>query len=483
MGAGVFAKPARGVENGLTFEELRERVRRIFVVMMENRSFDHVLGHLSLPGVQPPAFEGRTLDGLKGRGRSKDYSRIGAQVKNPLYRNIAEDGAIYFPHHMEDFCPADLPHDRDSVRKQINGGRQDGFVQAYLDYAHTAMTHPDPMGFLTAAELETSSFLATEFAICDRWHAPIPTDTQPNRLMAISGSTRVDFTKTLAPDQDTVFDWLTRKGVDWRVYSDGLSFYLLMKRLWPQIIGGQRFKHLEHLEVDLATQGAASFPTVTFIEPSYASDPLHSMTANDNHPPAIMAAGEALLASVYRVLVASPEVFENALLVITYDEHGGFFDHAPPPSIVTEMPPDGRWRDPTAFSTLGVRVPAFLVSPYARPASVFSGLCDHTSILQLLGDLYGDGEFSSTVTKRCGSGPTPINSLAVALSAVLELTPRAIVPPAPTVRMVSTSTPLAPGPPRAIDESFAALARELHDSNVYQKAAFLQFPQLEQFLS
>jgi phospholipase C len=465
----------------LTLDQVRDRVQRIFIVMMENRSFDHVLGHLSLPGVQPSAYAGSDVNGLTGR--PKDYAKLGALVRNAAYRNLAPDGTIFYPHHAADFFAADLPHERSLVDKQINGGRMDGFVAAYLDYVHTATTRPDPMGFMTAAEVPTSTFLATQYAICDRWHAPIPTDTQPNRLMAISGFTRVDYTAGRAPDQYTVFDWLTDHDVDWRVYSHGLTFYLLMKRLWPTILtpGLKRFRAFDQMRADLREEGSERFPQVVFIEPSYASDPFHATVANDNHPPAVMAAGEAFLASVLRNVMSSPDVFARSLMVVTYDEHGGFFDHVPPPAVTTSMPSDGHWRNPSAFSTLGVRVPAFIISPYAKPAATYQGLCDHTSILQFLGDLYGNGEYSPIVTARRESGSVTIDSLASVLQAVLATDSREVTDP-PNVQFASTSTPsVAPEQPRAIDTSFTALAAELQQDQKYGTTAFRTYPQLEQF--
>jgi phospholipase C len=463
----------------LSLEQVKERVQRIFVVMLENRSFDHVLGHLSLPEVQPPAFKSVAVNGLRAKTTVKHYSKIGAEVKTPAYRNAA-GGTVYYPHHMRDFCPTDLPHARSEVRMQIGEGRMDGFVEAYLAAHHTAVLRPDPMGFLTAAEVPTSTFLATEFATGDRWHAPVPTDTQPNRLMAISGFTLTDKTKLLAPDQTTVFEWLTQRAVPWRVYSAGVSFYVLMKSLWPFVFS-DRFRRFDRLLGDLRREGSIDFPKVVFVEPSYVSDPFHATVANDNHPPAVMAAGEAFLGAVYRTLTSARDVFGSALLVITYDEHGGFFDHEPPPAITTKAPPGHHWDNPPEFATLGVRVPALLVSSFIKPTTVFHHLCDHTSILELLGELYGTGEYSATVTGRRKSGQEPIASLATVLGEVLQLEARDL-PVAPAVQFAGISTPIAPVSPRAIDESFARAAIELHDDPKYREDAVGRFPQLEQFL-
>src|ERR1700682_4236767 len=149
-----------------------DRIRTIVIVMMENRSFDHLLGHLSLP-----QYGGRTdLDGLVDPEHNQDYANF---LDNQVYRPFAMTADNQLDH--------DLPHDRSSVQVQLafHGGEatMSGFVQAYVNMNHSSVANPPVMGFLTTGSLPTSSFLARNFLVCHRWFAPLPADTQPNRAM------------------------------------------------------------------------------------------------------------------------------------------------------------------------------------------------------------------------------------------------------------------------------------------------------------
>src|SRR5690606_18560024 len=126
---------------------------------------------------------------------------------------------------------------------------------------------------------------------------------------------------------------------------------------------------------------------------------------NDNHPPLAMGPGEALLRDVYIALTSRPEKWMRTLLIITYDEHGGYFDHVQPPAIRTDPPPGAHYAN-GAFTHLGVRVPTLVVSPWVARRSVHTGLFDHTSILQLLAERFGGGTdaYSSEVTARRARG-------------------------------------------------------------------------------
>src|ERR1700732_4205308 len=227
-----------------------DRVWTLVYVMLENRSFDHMLGYLSL--IDPK----KTVDGLGAPpGTSVDYRRLGTKLLNDSYLNVSSaDGELHYPFHMSDLPLAiDIPHDRHSVAQQL--GRQnpagsysmDGFVDAYYASGPTRVELADPLGFFTSLELPTQDFFARQFAVCDRWFACIPTDTQPNRLMSLNGTTGIDRTGGLPPDQPLVLDWLDRNKFDWRVYSDDLSFFVLFPRLWPQILTSDRFRKLSQL--------------------------------------------------------------------------------------------------------------------------------------------------------------------------------------------------------------------------------------------
>ena len=157
-----------------------------------------------------------------------------------------------------------------------------------------------------------------------------------------------------------------------------------------QIETGLHFRRYAHFERDWLLNEKR--PSVTFIEPEYTDGP-HS-EPNDDHAPTGVEPGQKFLADVYNTVIANPEKWAKTLLVVTYDEHGGFFDHVPPLNIPATI-------NGIEFQTTGVRVPAFLISPHVKPGQPFNGALDHTSILQLLDDRFVRGEgYSVAVNER-----------------------------------------------------------------------------------
>jgi len=377
----------------------------LVIVMLENRSFDHMAGHLSLIDPKLP------VDGLVApNGSSLDYRVPLTVLQNGAYLNVsAQDGVLHYPFHMRDNpLTSDLPHDRNRVHMQL--GRQDangtyamdGFVTAYYDANPTRMDLPDPMGFFTAAEAPMTDFFAHQFATCDRWFSSIPTDTQPNRLMLYNGETTTDKTAGLPPDQPVVLDWMDKHNIDWRVYSDDLSFFALIRHLWPKLLT-DRFRKFSSLTGDVLTANPndpASFPKVIFVEPSYEDSPIHpDHDPNDDHPPLQIGFGEDFLRQVYQALTP-PEnlaVWNRMVMIVTYDEHGGFYDHVSPLSPVFAS--CGPGNEP--FTSTGPRVPAFLVSPFVSAGSVYHHNLDHTSILEFLAEWLTPGQpYSPAVATR-----------------------------------------------------------------------------------
>jgi phospholipase C len=347
---------------------------------------------------------------------------------------------------------ADPDHTRKSIAMQIDTapqggapGEMGGFVQSYVTYAPTNKPPPsDPslvMGYYDAAAAPTVDFFARNFAICDHWFASLPLGTQANRLMAMGGtSSIVDNASLLLPDQDLVYDWLTRKNVAWCAYQSGdfVPFFGLMGSWLPEIttslplsaLGGRpRFRRFAE---EWANNGAA-MPQVIFIEPEYTDGP--HFDPNDDHPPTGIAKGQVFLADIYAALIANPQRWRNTLMLVTYDEHGGFFDHVAP------LPIPGS-AGGTGFTTTGVRVPALVVSPHVAPGTVYSGALDHTSILQFLADRFTPGQdYSPAVAAR--------QQHLTRLSAILADAPIPRVPqidaiPLAAARAVAAATPAPP---------------------------------------
>ncbi len=358
-------------------------IETIVVVILENRSFDHMLGYLSL-GPAPLPVEGLRAD---------------PAWSDPLANTW--DGRVYPLHRLGPEVQAipDPTHDHNAIAMQIAaapaGGaprQMGGFVQSYVRFSDPAP--PDPslvMGYYDAAAVPIFDFFARHFAVCDHWFASLPTGTQANRLMAMSGqSSLVDNARVALPDQPLVYDWLTAQGISWCCYEWGdLPFFSLMPRWLPEIVtslslsalGGRgRFRHYSRFAAEWADP--APLPQVIFIEPEYTDGP--HIDPNDDHPPTGIAKGQSFLADIYHALIANPARWASTMMIVTYDEHGGFFDHVPPLPIPAEA---GGY----PFATTGVRVPAFVVSPHVAPGSVYSGALDHTSILHLLADRFTPG--------------------------------------------------------------------------------------------
>ena len=288
----------------------------------------------------------------------------------------------------------DPPHGGSSVDRQLlqkNGG----FVQVYMDErGGPTEVHPgDVMGYHSDRHLPVYDHLSEKFCVCDRWFSSVPGSTFPNRLYALAGhaagkrdniSPPIYHLKSFFRQLDNV------PGVSWTTFVHDVT-----PLLWA-VDNDYPFAHLlnEHVAWfdghfrppylgDTFVQRAASgkLPSVSWIDPSFADLEtglmrLISPPSNDDHPPSDVFAGQALVLKLYDALTSSKQ-WAKTLLVITYDEHGGFFDHVPPPL----RPPDD---DPATFKRYGVRVPAIVVSPLVGRRSASHELFDHTSIIKTI---------------------------------------------------------------------------------------------------
>jgi phospholipase C len=397
-----------------------QNIKTVILLMFENRSFDNMLGHLSFEGLQPAA------DGLKPPPNQAQYANY-------------YEGGVYYPFQRpeDEQLDSDVPHEYDFVATQLAPGADgtpamNGFVQAYADFTKTnPNVNCDPMCFFSSAQVPVTSFLARTFCTCDRWFCPLPTSTQPNRTVAFCGHSEIYETKLQAiPAKENIFDWLkNNNNISWGVYHDGFTFFALYPDLWTKIFTGNFFDY-EQLAADLKN---GTQPQVIIVEPSYQDAPhIGPDHPNDNHPPVAVGWGEDFLRRTYQAATLNPAVWAETLMVVYYDEHGGFYDHvAPqafnnvaagnvPPPVPNPAPPV-----PNTFSTLGPRVPAILVSPWIAPGTVNHTLYDHTSVLQLLAEIFTPGQpYSDAVADRAGQG---IQSLSTALTDVASNTP----PPPP----------------------------------------------------
>jgi len=373
----------------MTIDELKRNVDTLVVLIMENRSFDNVLGHLRHPAEGNRA----EVEGIE-------------DLQNDDYVNINSDGLAVRPFWRADAPTAsDLPHNASGVREQLAYDKEadiylmNGFVSAFEDQFHSIVTDPPPLGLLRAKDLPTTSPLANQYTVCDNWFSCVPTSTAPNRLMSMCGATSIAETGTVVPNQPTVYDWLSDHGVRWRVYAAGLPFFTLMPSVAPLLLTGH-FRRLADLDRDVTNESPADWPQVIFVEPDYYDSPVHFHPPCDNHAPLAMAPGEAFLANVYRSLASNSAKWARTVFVVTYDEHGGFFDHVPP-LRVTYRNPNG-----VSFDSTGPRTPTLVTGPFAPKHGVCKRKLDNTSILQLIADRFGEtGEsYSPEVTGRAQQG-------------------------------------------------------------------------------
>ncbi|CAA7389894.1 unnamed protein product [Spirodela intermedia] len=350
--------------------EIKGPIKTLVVLVMENRSFDHMLGWLRRHRHRDD------IDGLTGRESNRisaaDPSSPEVFVSDDAYYIDSDPGHSFQAIHEQIFGHPPYNHSADADqnrRPYANPAPMNGFAQQAKsmsdDMARTVMSgfHPENVPIYSA--------LAEEFAVVDRWFASVPASTQPNRFY-VHSATSHGASSNVRRDlihgfpQRTIFDCLDDDGLSFGIYYQNIPAVLFFKSL-------RRLKHINKFhQYKTAFKRHArlgKLPNYAVIEQRYFDTKLSP--ANDDHPSHDAAMGQRLVKEVYETLRASPQWNETALL-ITYDEHGGFYDHVPMP--VTGVPnPDGIvGPDPFyfKFDRLGVRVPTILVSPWINKRTV-----------------------------------------------------------------------------------------------------------------
>ncbi len=320
-------------------------ITHLVVLCMENRSYDHYLG-------------ARALEGLGGDGLSPEMSNL----------NLDGEPEAIFRETVS--CIPDPPHSWGQNRAQFSSGANSGFVTEYQRRAGRNVP-PHVMGYFGREDLPFSWALADAYATSDRWFSSILGPTWPNRMYLHSGQSG-GLTENVLPTNGGI-DWrsihhqLNDAGIDWAYYFQDLPFVPLYKNL---DIDGKVHRVVNDFFKDAE---AGVLPPVTWLEPNF--------DLNDDHPPRHPMMGQLFMASVYEALAQSPH-WENSLLVVIYDENGGFYDHVAPPTADDSRPLEG-------FDQLGFRVPAFVAGPYVKEGYVSSVVRDHCSVLSHLTSLYG----------------------------------------------------------------------------------------------
>lgn len=378
------------------------KVDHIVVLMQENRSFDQILGYLSRDGMaartellsrSPTATrEARAdhVDGLLPEPNDRDAIRYPDQPGGPMYRS-----ARAFTTGWPSFALDNPCHGHVCVERQIADGMK-GFI---ADYARKPGMGPAEyqlvMNYVTDIELPTYGALTREFAICDKWFCSHIGGTLPNRFINLTGDLgedvygspeveNPDLFGSFAPLEATTFlDHLSARNVSWMLFEHNYCTLRMFRKFTFDERNIAGFD--DPVRGFAAMARAGTLPSVSFIEPDYIEAP----GGNDDHAPADMINGQVLIAKIVGALLESPQ-WSKTLLIITYDEHGGFYDHVPLPfEITTESGGTTTTRNIAPLSNgerrLGVRVPAFVVSPFipAMPdgkVNVTHTVFDHTSI-------------------------------------------------------------------------------------------------------
>lgn len=354
-------------------------ITRLVVLMLENRSFDHMLGFLKKTNP--------IIDGLNGD--EWNY----AAVEGAANIVVSDDAG-----DVEDLNP-DPNHEFAHVTMQISStgdpvGNPDmkGFVHDYFEDCNDPVHAAGIMKCFTPETLPILSTLATQYAVCDRWFSSVPGSTIPNRLFVHGASSAGSLTQDVAAAPfllHTIFESFDDTTPhDFAIYTAGSSVLFANKYLVQNM---DKFRPYANFVVD-ATSG--NLPAYTFIEPAYDDDG-EGMFANSQHPDFPVDRGEALIREIYYALTKSPD-WTSTLFLIVYDEHGGIFDHVPPP-VVKRKPANAGLPDvqpsgpPEAFdfTRLGVRVPAVFVSPCIRPNTIINDQdYDHCSVVSTVRKLF-----------------------------------------------------------------------------------------------
>jgi phospholipase C len=362
------------------------QIEHFVILMLENRSFDHIFGYR------------KGVDGLKGTELNLlDPSKPEGPTNPAVKVSNAEPYSISFGQG-----PA---HSFNAVTTQIYGtktasavGKNNGFVMSYresLNQDHVSNPTGDQIRVVMEAfapgTLPAFDALADAFCLCDRWFCEVPGPTMPNRMFIHMGSSAGYAHNVWSQKftEKTIYELLSQGGKTWATY----DFDQNEVRQFPALAATASFKRFEgDFGKDVK---AGKLPNYSFIVPRFfaKSGPVNSM-----HGPYDVRPADQLVADTYNALRSNPAVWSKAVLIVTMDEHGGFYDHVVPPKLPSgaldkfSSPPPGdtaSWVPKFKFDRLGLRVPTLIVSPWVSAGSVDSTEYRHTSVLATVMKMFG----------------------------------------------------------------------------------------------
>lgn len=427
-----------------------DKIEHIVVLMLENWSFDCLLGKLYDKSDQ--------FEGLDGTEKNLDDKSTAVPVWNKAGTDEAtmtipdpDPGEVWTDINTQLFGAAAVPTPPPTAT-------MGGFVKNYLEQRQQNPNEnydaKSVMHYFTPDQVPVLTGLAKQFAVCDRWFASAPCQTWPNCwfVHAATADGHQNNSPLYFPNAPTIFNLFEYAGNEnWRIYFHDFAQTHTLLQLF--LLGGH-FHSYKQFQVDCQSD---QLPAYSFIEPQYYADLTNP--ENDQHPPSVVTLGEQLIADVYNCLRAS-DVWLKTMLIITYDEHGGCYDHVPPPAAIPPRPPVAG--QVFNFDRYSVRVPAVIVSPYVQAGTVFGKSnpvpFDHTSII-------------ATVRKRfnLGAALTARDAKAPDVDSVLTLpNPTNIGPPqlkalpyAPSPKVAAVAQTKAPN---GMQKALVGLAANLPDT-------------------
>ncbi len=408
-------------------KKLQDTIKHVVVLMLENRSFDNLLGWLYEKDTprDNQEFEGLSWD-LWNPLDNIDANGISFIEKVPIQKNgqLKKKWGKVIPNPVDFTLPKPDPGEgfKDTNHQlflKYNVGHQypppainTGFVQNYQNamlYGAYSFgddpTNPrDIMKCYTPEQVPVLSKLAKHFAVCDHYHCSVPSQTIPNRdfVHAATSTGHVNNSPVAQCDARTIFNQMQesidagRTDLSWGIFGNnqfsskkdedgrfGKDHFSLTRLIMTQLHDTKYDKNFSTLDDFKTKCENGNLPSYSFLEPNYGGP-----DQNDQHPPSDIRAGEKLIADLYDMIKASP-AFDSTMFIITYDEHGGCYDHVPPPNGAKNPDPNNQpGDDGFLFNRFGVRVPCVVVNPYiekgciARPDGYTP--FDHSSIIKTI---------------------------------------------------------------------------------------------------
>lgn len=359
-----------------------QNLQHVVVLMMENRSFDHMLGALKA--------QNSRIDGLSGTESNPDNT--GAQI---AVQPLAEYQSQLDPDPNHHFAAVNLQIFNDPQKGPPLPATMQGFVKSYFNQQQNTAHSHDILYYFTPDKLPVLTSLAMNYAVFNRWFASIPGPTICNRAFAHYGTSFGQVSMDIfyeGKQYKAIYDRMLAAGHTCKLfYYDEASSTMEVVNLLqnePAVFG--TFQDF------LTACEKNALPDYCFIEPNYTDhdspDTGAEVIACDQHPDHDVRAGEQFIATVYNAIRQNPKIWPNTALLIVYDEHGGIFDHVQPPGCTPDgfvaQPTDTGTLDAFHFDRLGVRVPAILVSPWVQKGSVIDEVFEHASIPATLTDYF-----------------------------------------------------------------------------------------------